>query len=125
MMSLCRVRWFYWKLKSDVDEKWRLLLNGTTYECDNNISTSKKWNGLVKKSSSYPEKNFESLMAPYIFFLFSKYKNIKHRYWEGKLKRMLLHKRKFKEQRVDAWNEFVQCVLLWEFKRRMFHYVIS
>jgi hypothetical protein len=36
-------------LKSDVDENGSAL-NGTTYECINNISTSKKkWNGLVKK----------------------------------------------------------------------------
>jgi hypothetical protein len=43
-------------LKSDVDEKMEIALNGTTYECDNNISTSKKWNGLVKKVKQLSKK---------------------------------------------------------------------
>jgi hypothetical protein len=74
-------------LKSDVDEKMEMLLNGTPMNVITIFQLLKKWNGLVKKSSSYPRKEvFESLMAPYIFFYYSLNTRTSNMYWEGKLK---------------------------------------
>jgi hypothetical protein len=109
-MSQLELDGFYWKLKSDVDEKWGLLLNGTTYECENNISTSKKWNGLIKKVAVIQEKEvFESLMAPYIFFYYSlNTRTLNTGAGEAKLKTDNTTQESSKNKRVDAWNEFVQ-----------------
>jgi hypothetical protein len=108
-MSQLELDGLYWKLKNDVDAKWGKLLNGTTYESDS-ISTSKKWNGLVKKVAVIQEKEvFESLMASYIFFQYSlNTRTLNTGAGEAKLKTDNTTQESSKNKRVDAWNEFVQ-----------------
>jgi len=108
-MSQLDLDGLYWKLKDGVDAKWGWLLNGRTYESDS-ISTSKKWNGLVKKVAVIQEKEvFESLMASYIFFQYSlNTRTLNTGAGEAKLKTDNTTQENSKNKRVDAWNEFVQ-----------------
>lgn len=109
-MSQLDLDGLYWKLKSTAEAKWGWLLNGKTYQCENSSTTSKKWNGLVKKVAVIQEKEvFESLMASYVFFYYSlNTRTLNTGAGEAKLKTDNTTQESSKNKRVDAWNEFVQ-----------------
>lgn len=111
-----------YRLKKDVDEKWRWLIFGRVYPASyltqsnfNGLQSQlHTWNGLKREIGKVNDIMFhETIMSNYIFFKWSlANRTMSMGTGEGRGQSQGSTQETSKFKRIDAWNEFVQAVCI-------------